>query len=97
MHDQRTSAGFGAQPAGNHLVTDPQQTRFAAPIGRPVAVGEEGTVGDSDGRYVESRTQVQRQTRPSRMVATSAIDEYDVGRGREPLDRLCRQSAHAQR
>lgn len=93
---QRSSSEPGSHPGRDDLALDRQ---FG---GRPSvdrgfgARCEQWPVRDADRREVEDRAQVERQPRPSRMIASGRVHQEDVRRTREGPDGPLEHRAFAQ-
>jgi hypothetical protein len=96
MDGQGTRAATRAQPVADVLTFHGERTRCATLVWRPLALGHEQSVRDSDRRDVQHRAEVQCEARAARVVATGCVDEQDVRQLAESSDRSLEEWAFTQ-
>jgi hypothetical protein len=79
MHGQRPDPLARPQPVADGLTVKQQGAHRAAFVRGCFALSEQRPVGGADGREVEDRTEVQRQTGSPRVIAAGGIDHHNVG------------------
>jgi hypothetical protein len=78
MHSQRPDTWLSTQPAADNHVVDSKRACRTSMITGPLAGGDQRSVRHSDRRQLQLRTEVQCQTRSSRMITGSRVQQQHI-------------------
>jgi hypothetical protein len=78
MNRQRPDTWLSSQPAADDRVVDSKRACRTTLITGPLAGGNQRSVRHSDGWQLQLRTEVQRQSRSSRMITSSRVQQQRI-------------------
>jgi len=91
MYDEWPGSLSAPDPGGDLLAADSKRRGRPRLVGGPVAGGQQRAVRHAHGRQVERRSEVQRESGPSRVVTPSRIQQQNVRPRRETSYQLLDQ------
>ena len=96
VHSQWSRALAGPQPAADRLFAKHQWTACAWLLRRPFAISQQGSVCDANGRPLEDRAKMKRETGAAWVIVPRGVDQQHVGELRQRSNRGLQHRALAQ-
>ena len=96
MYRQRPDTWLSSQPAADHRVVDSKRAGRTPTITGPLAGGNQGSMGHTDGRQLQFRTKVQRQASSTRMISSGSVQQQHIKITSERADGSLHQPPYSQ-